>query len=140
METISTSFNTLNGEQVNVIFTKEQIQSGGKDILVCNHEDYELRLLRVDTNTETGKGTRIIYNAQITSKKSGIIIHAPVIQILNGEHAGTVMIGRTANFKKHRALLSKYISGDKIFDEVSVPYTDYMVMESILKTVCQDFS
>lgn len=135
----------MDGIEVPVGFTKEVITTpAGKEIIVCQHEKYEMRLLKLNTTPNPDKNSKIVYNAQLTSKVSDITIHAPVIQIVAGSHAGAVMIGRTANFKKHRALLSKYIAADasddesqaKVFDEVTIPYADYMVIETMLKNVC----
>lgn len=136
METISSHYTTLDDQRVDVSFTKEIIRSGDKVIIVLNHDDYELRLLRTTTGDEpAARNTRIEFNAQILSKKSGIIIHVPVVRIMSGDHAGAMLIGRTAQYKKHRALLSNYISADRVFDKVTVPYSDYMVMETMLREV-----
>jgi len=136
MTPITSSYTTLDGVSVPVTFTKEVVSSGNNEIIVCNHEKYEMRLLKLDIETDPAKNSKIIYNAQLTSKLSNIIIHAPVIQITGGSHAGTIMIGRTASLKKHRALLSHYVSADRIFDEVTMPYSDYMIIETMLKQVC----
>lgn len=134
MDHITSSYPSLNGD-ISVSFTKEVITSGNKEVIVCNHDKFEVRLIRLEAAQNEDKSAKILFNATIKSKLSEIIIHAPVVLVTRGDHAGSVLIGRTANFKKHRALLSKYISEDKVFDEVTIPYPDYMVIETMLRKV-----
>ena len=98
------------------------------------HLKRKLRLLEANHTPAEGKKAKVVFNAQITSKQNGMVVNAPAILITDGEHAGAIMIGSTAEFRKNRALVSRQV-GDTVYNTVTMPYPEYMIIETMLKYV-----
>jgi hypothetical protein len=144
-ESVRTSYVNRDGVEkaVNFIRSVEHIPSG-RELIVCDHEDYEVRLIPINSAEREGKSTKVIFNAQLRNKKGAMKINVPVVMITAGDHAGQIMIGRTAEYKKERALIS-HVAKDhdgntmyddagkpKSYDDVTIPFSEYEVIRTIV--------
>lgn len=119
------SYSNKEGMEKSVSFNQRAQQyENGVNVTILESDKYEIRLMNVDHQPREGAKTRVVYNAQILTKSSGQIIHAPVSLITAGPSEGALMIGRTAKFKAHRCLASQR-SGDTFYDVVTIPYSEY---------------